>query len=559
MKPVMVLLPMDDRPVNYDYPGYLARLAGYELHLPPRDWLGNPWHLAQHSSLLGWLNKEADLAQVLVVAVDTLVYGGLIPSRTSNEPLEKLLERLSLLKEIKNRRPGLSILASSVVMRISRANSSEEEKDYWATYGRDMFNLSYLEHKISLGEADGQEIAECASLSQQIPANIREDYLAGRRRNHAINLTMLDWVEQDLVDYLLLPQDDTATYGWNIAEARALQSAIRKKGLTECAITYPGADEIGCILLAGAVCRQTGFKPKVYPRYSSINSANVTTAYEDRPIHELLKAHLAPLGGTIAAVPCEADLQLYLNAPAFEQGEASLQWLVWRGLDALRTELPASMHPHLDALLADPIFQKTRREMETPWRSPEEFLRAILLDLESKKSVAIADVAYSNGADLLLGNLLVQRSEIVGLSAYGGWNTTGNTLGTVLAQAVLHILAQKNGLSPDQASAQLEFLFLRFLDDYYYQVFDRTQCMLEDLPALGLQPSMERLPQGLDNTVEAKVRKRLKASAEELERLFLRNRVIDGVEVDRIRLPWRRLFEVGFDVRIRQNMEEQQR
>ena len=29
MKPVMVLLPLDDRPVNYDYPSYLARLAGY--------------------------------------------------------------------------------------------------------------------------------------------------------------------------------------------------------------------------------------------------------------------------------------------------------------------------------------------------------------------------------------------------------------------------------------------------------------------------------------------------------------------------------------------------
>jgi hypothetical protein len=548
LKPVMVLLPMDDRPVNYDYPTYLARLAGYELSLPPREWLGNPWRESQHMRLVDWLTKEADSADVLIIALDTLAYGGLIPSRTSHEPLDRVLERMSVIKKLKADRPKLPILASSVILRISRANSSEEEKDYWATYGSAMFRLSYLEHKINLGEASQQEQAERADLSKRIPHEVYEDYLKGRQRNHQVNLSMIDWLEEGILDFLLLPQDDTAEFGWNIAEARILQATLRRKSLTGRAITYPGADEIGSLLIACAACQKAGFKPKIFPRYSSIHSASITTSYEDRPIHELVKAHLAPLGGMIAATPEEADLVLFLNAPAHMQGEASFQWLVWKGIDALRAILPATLSPYLEDVEADPIYHNTRYEMETPERSPEELVRALIMDLENKRRVALADVAFVNGSDLLLGNLLMQHPETARLTAYGGWNTAGNTLGTVLAHAVLRLLAQRNGGDPEQTRAHYEFLFLRILDDYFYQASERSMCMLEDLPAHGIMPTMERLPSPEVELVEKQVQGRLKKAASELERLFVNAGVTNGVKVEHIHLPWERLFEVGFDV-----------
>jgi len=550
MKPVIALLPMDDRPVNYDYPSYLARLAGYELHLPPRDWLGNPWRESQHMRLVNWLTKEAESADVLIIALDTLAYGGLIPSRTSREPLEGVLERLSVLKEIKTNRPLLPIFASTVILRISRANSSEEEKDYWATYGSAMFRLSYLEHKISLGEASAQELAERSDLSKRIPREVYEDYLAGRQRNHQVNLRMIDWLAEGIFDYLLLPQDDTAEYGWNIAEARTLQAILRKKNLTDRAITYPGADEIGSLLLTTAVCKQAGFKPRVYLRYSSILSASVITAYEDRPVHELVKAHLAPMGGTLSSTPEEADLVLFLNAPAHTQGEASLQWLAWNEQEALKADPPASLQLYVEEVKADPIYQITRREMETPERSPEELVRAILKELERKHPVALADVAFVNGSDLILGNLLMQHPESARLTAYAGWNTAGNTLGTVLAHAVLRLLAKRNGDDPEQTRAHYEFLFLRFLDDYFYQARERSLCLLEDLPGLDMQPSMERLPSSMADKVEKHVRDRLLLAASELERLFINAGVVKAVKVEHISLPWQRLFEIGFEVHI---------
>jgi len=550
MKPLMVLLPMDDRPVNYDYPTYMARLVGYELHLPPREWLGNPWRASQHLRLVEWVAREAESADVLIIALDTLAYGGLIPSRTSREPLDTVLERLSVLKKIKSKRPQLPILASSVILRISRANSSEEEKEYWATYGSAMFRLSYLEHKISLVEASPQEQAERSDLAKRIPEEVYADYLAGRQRNHMVNLRMIDWLEEGTFDLLLLPQDDTANYGWNIAEARNLQATLRRKNLTDRAITYPGADEIGGLLLASAVCKQAKFRPNIFVRYSSIHSASLITSYEDRPIHELIKAHLTPLGGTIAASPALADLQLFVNAPAHAQGDAGLQWLILKGEETSQGELPTEQLPYLKEVKADPIYRITRREMETPERSPEELVRLLLVELESKHPVALADVAFVNGSDLTLGNLLMQHPEIVRLTAYAGWNTAGNTLGTVLAHAVLRLLAQRNGTDPDQTQAHYEFLLMRFLDDYIYQARVRSQVFLEDLPALNLPASMERLPSSMLEPVEKLVRERLLLAGSELERLFINAGVVKSVKVENINLPWQRLFEVGFEVHV---------
>jgi len=547
----LALLPLDDRPVNYDYPLYLARLAGCALHVPPREWLGNPWRQSQHTRLVDWLVQEAKTANGLVVAIDTLAYGGLIPSRTSPDPLEVVLQSLSILRQVKAARPELPVLASSVIQRICRNNSSEEEKDYWAAFGRAMFRLSYLEHKTALGEADAAEIAESAELRAGIPDAVYDDYRHGRRRNHAVNRAMLDWVADDMLDYLILPQDDTADYGWNIVEARALQTRIRSLGISERAITYPGADEIGCLLLASAICRQVGFKPRVWPRYSSVLSPGVITAYEDRPIHELVKAHLAPLGGSLASSAEDADLQLFINAPTQSQGEGLYQWLAWRGVEILKSETTSPLILEmLEQANGDRLFQVTRREMESPRRSPEEFARALWAEMAAGRPVALADVAFVNGSDLILGDLLAQNPAVVGLCAYGGWNTAGNTLGTVLAQAVLCILAQRSGSQPAQMQAHLEFLFMRLLDDYAYQARERTLAMLEDLPAQGLPPTFERIPEPAFSEIEASIARRLQRSAAGLEQVFIRSGKVSQVRVSDIYLPWKRLFEVGFDVKV---------
>jgi len=544
----VALLPMDDRPVNYDYPRHLGRAAGLHVALPPREWLGNPWRASRHAELVGWLAAQAAQADAAIVAIDTLAYGGLIPSRKSTEPTDAVLARLEVLRKLKVARPELQLLASSVVLRICRSDSSEEEKPYWAVHGRRMFRLSYLEHKADVGDASAAEVAEQRALRAEVPAEVYDDYRRGRARNHAVNAAMLDWTADGVFDYLLLPQDDTADYGWNIAEARRLQARIRAVGLTDRAITYPGADEIGCLLLARYACRTAGFAPRVWPRYSGVTSPMVVTAYEDRPIHELLKAHLAPLGGIVADTPADSDLTLFCNAPVRTQGNGDSQWLLAQGLGPVRARLPAAFHDWFDAFVATEGFRGTRAEVESPARSPEEFTRALLAAIATGRPVALADVAYVNAADLALGNLLRRHPEIARLAAFGGWNTAGNTLGTVLAQAMIRVLALRGRPTADQTAAHLEFLFLRWVDDDLYQATERTRCMVEDLPAAGLAPTMERLPDAQAGPIEASVRRHLAEAAGPLRELFIRSGMVEEIGLENVHLPWQRLFEVGFSV-----------
>jgi hypothetical protein len=549
MKRVAVL-PMDDRPVNYDYPGYLARAAGLEVLLPPREWLGNPWRASRHADLVDWLAGTFPKADAAVVAIDTLAYGGLIPSRVSPEATEAVIARLGVLRDMNAAHPGKPILASSVVMRINRSNSSEEEKPYWAEYGGRMFRLSSLEHKAELGDASPDEMAARYSLRGEIPDEVYLDYKRGRARNHAVNRAMIEWASEGVFDYLILPQDDTADYGWNVAEARSLQVHIRALGMGGQSITYPGADEIGCLLLARFACRQAGFTPRVWPRYSGPTGASIITAYEDRPLSELLKAHLAPLGGSVAASEEESDLVLFFNAPIERQGNGDSQWLIRRGLEEVRKEVPAKFHPWLEAFFGTEGFNATRREMELREKHTGEFVGEIMAALANGRPVALADVAFVNAADIGLGDLLLKQPQVTALAAYGGWNTAGNTLGTVLAQAVIRVLALRAGATKEQRAAHAEFLFLRFLDDDQYQGRERTGCMVEDLPAVDLVPTMERLPGDKAALIESGVVANLSRSAAKLRDLFVQSGLVRDVKVSHIHLPWRRLFEVGFDVKV---------
>jgi hypothetical protein len=544
------LIPLDDRPVNYDYPEILARSAGFNLLRPPRDLLGNPWRSGRRGNLAGWLEEAVPQSGALVIAIDALAYGGLVPSRTSTELLEEVLARLSILRRLKARQPDLQILAFNILQRISRADSSEEENPYWANWGRRIFRLSYLDHKSSQGDASPGEQVELTALRKEIPEVYLSHYRAIRARNHALNCAMLGWLADGILDYLLIPQDDTADYGWNIAEARRLQMAIRQRGLSDRAITYPGADEIGCLLLARLACQAAGFTPRLFLHYSSIRSPEVITSYEDRPIHELVKAHLAPLNGMLASSPQDANLELFIHAPVEKQAAGELQWLAWQGLERLKSEKPG-LESYFSSLDRDENFLTTRHEMQSPQRSPEEFVRSLVEALLNGRPVALADVACVNGADIILGDMLLRYPEVAKLAGYAGWNTAGNSLGSLLAMAVIRASALLGKTTFDQERAHLEFLFLRFLEDYYYQGIERTRAMIEDLPALDFAPTLEKIPDRKVIAVTGQISQRLLEDARRLEGLFCEGSSLQTAQVSNIHLPWQRLFEIGMDVKVK--------
>jgi hypothetical protein len=493
-------------------------------------------HPADRDRVSAWLRDEGDSAEALVIAVDTLAYGGLIPSRQSSTPLADVIDSLRPLRLLRAERPDLPVYAYSILMRVNRSNSAEEEKPYWADHGRNLFRLSYLDDKANAGHASEAEVNERQALVDSIPIAVVSDYRTGRTRNHAVNRLMLDWAEAGLVSYVVIAQDDTAPYGWNIAESRLLRALIAERGLSDRAIVYPGADEVASLLVAAHACRAAQRQPKVFVRYSSSSGPTVVTAYEDRPFEDLVQAHLGPLGGSMTPSPDEADLILAVNVPGDQQAEGWLQLAV---REPGRFQL-GSMNS-----IDSQAVRMVEREMTTIQKGAGDLARVIEADVRAGRNVAIVDVAFVNGADLVFGEQLMTQVPLANLGAYAGWNTAGNSLGSALAQGMICALTRGQEQPPEVLSAHLALLSIHFLDDYAFQAVVRSEVLLEDLPALGLPPTFERLPDGLVPEIEDRIGQRMAPHV-----VALAQRIGIGLSIEPPTLPWKRVFEIAITPRV---------
>ena len=556
-KPVVPILPLDDRSVNYECLQMLGEAAGFQVSLPPKAWLGTPWRVGDMPRLHDWLLEQAPHADALIVAVDTLAYGGLVNSRRSTDSTETVLARLDCLHEIKRVQPQTTLLAFNVLMRITRGNDAEEEKAYWADYGARIFRLSYLEDRAAMAVGTAAEAAEIAALRREIPPELIEDFLAGRARNHAVNRAMIDWAAAGVFDYLIIPQDDTVDYGWNIAESRRLRRYVSEIGATQRVSIYPGTDETAMLLLARYAAQRAGFTPRVRLRTSGSTSDQVITAYEDRPMTEMVKAHLGPLAGVVSDAP-DADIVLYINAPAEVQGNGPEQWALALS-DVQIAALPAASQAALASYRQHSSGATTLREMFTVRRDLPEFVRSLAQELNAGRTCAVVDVAFVNAGDLALGELLERMPALSQLAAYGGWNTAGNTLGCVLAHAMIRHLQTLHGATAEALAAHVRFLFLRLVEDDLFMARLRSQIAVEDLPALGLPLTLGSVGAHAE-TVRALVERKLSVAATQLAQArFVGQRVqagdtalvLESLALTDVELPWGRLFDLTMDVEAR--------
>lgn len=520
----LALIPLDERPVNTALPVKLGRIANVDVLLPPREMLGSKKEVGTFTGLGGWLEAIAPQVDGLVVSIETLAFGGLIASRTTHLPLEEARHHISVLKRVRERHPALPIYAFTLVMRIPAYDSDDEEPAYWAQYGRRIHEYSQLVDRAARHDrVEDQEAL--ATLRGEIPADILNDWHWRRERNHQLNQTALEYVADGTVDFLLVTQDDSAEYGVSAAEQRQLRDRITELGIEERAILYPGADEVAMILLARHVNRHMGRRPKVYPRYSSIKGPFIIPRYEDRPLGESIKGQIYAAGGLLVETPQEADFMLFLNTPGESQAEA----------------------PH----------QATATTVDTPGRNLLDFTESILHYSSQGIPAAVADVAYANGGDSRFVSLLLRRVGLQRLAAYAAWNTAGNTLGTVIAHASLYIAVGQHTASAVRrraAQAHLEFLLSRFIEDWGYQAIVRTQLSNGGLQAHGIDPWHlgERWPEA-----QAIVAQELDRFAQQhfgiprfLELSWYGERlgVAKGFKLADVHLPWKRMFEVGFDL-----------
>lgn len=503
------LIPLDERPVNTRYPKMIAQIAGATLHLPPREVLSAYRQPAHSDDLLIWLEDTAPRLDALIVSFQTLGYGGLIASRISHEPASAILTRLESLGKVKQQCPNLPILGFDLIMRISNANSAVEEPDYWAEEGRRFYQFSQLLDRLEQGHPVEDDLAYLRAELQ--PQHV-QDFMLRRMRNHSINKAGLRMLAHGDLDLLVLSSDDTSPYGLPSSEKRSLHLWADRLGLSEhcshprrgkCLLTYPGADEVGSALTARILNAGAGHFPTFTIQYGVPGGERITAPYEDGPVAITVERQVSAVGGHVV-LEGEPDLWVYVNPPS-----------------PRRTEWDASFSP-------------AEREERLPHL--QKMVAQIRQQIEVGQHVIVCDVAYPNGSDPLLVELLLREVDITRLAAYGAWNTAGNTIGTALAQGCAARLA----CNPEQHIAQQRFLLHRFLEDWGYQHIVRSETCHWLHNTYGTdEPDQSTFLATLSH-IEAGL-----------------NRCLEGlpgftgkyhIVPDSLRLPWSRLFEVDFDI-----------
>lgn len=485
--PVIAVLPLDDRPVSFDIPARIGAIAGAEVRLPPRELLGNLERPADRAALGAWLLAAAADADALVVAIDTLAYGGLIPSRRSPDGLAELMDALAPLRQLKLARPDLPLYGFNVTMRLSDSDVNEEEKPYWDVHGKAIYRWSFYQHRYKTTH-DVADLNTANDAKRTIPPAILEDYLTTRERNFSLNQTMVKWTGAGFFEALLLTQDDTSSFGINVEEQAHLTQMATTTLITEKVLIYPGADEVAAVLVARALNALAGRTPTFAASWHPLDGKRVQAMYEDRPLWQTLRGQIRAAGGQEISDEAAAEILIVVNVPGPDgQGDHALQ---------TRLELPDS---------------------------PPRNLEPLIMTLEDRagKPTALADVAYANGADPRLMPALVGRVDPFGWLAYAGWNTAGNTFGTVVAASSAATMPGANSQSRET------FIAERLAEDWLYQADVRQALRAEqaagaDVPALETQLAT-RLAAAWARTFPARPL------------------------TFKTWLPWRRLFEAGVE------------
>jgi len=492
-----LLLPLDERPCNYNYPKMIGQSnKEIKLIMPEHSILGDKKTPTDVNKLEEFLLANANDATNAVISIDMLVYGGLIPSRIHHQEQSELFKRLEVLKKLKEINPKMRIYAFCCIMRTPQYDSSDEEPDYYADYGFALFRRKYLldyEERHGLNGAEGAELAGI-----NIPQDIIDDYDTRRDKNMLVNLEVVKYLEGGTIDFLIIPQDDSSPYGYTAIAQKQVIKAVEEKGLFLNCMIYPGADEVALTLLTRAYHDFKNIEPKVYPFYASVLGPTIIPKYEDRPMYESLKSHIRACKARIVATPKEADVILAVNSPGKFMEET---------------------------------YDETLDITHSSYRNVLDFTLNIKNYIEEGFNVAVCDAALCNGGDKEMVRYLDELGVLDKIISYAGWNTHCNTLGTTLAEAFTGGRENKHNL------------LYRLIEDICYQAMLRNDVTEQVEDELGVQYFDISSKQ---KEVEEIVRKRLEETYSTLK--ISKNY---PVKINELTLPWKRMFEIGMKLELK--------
>ena len=487
----MVYVPMDTRPVCKDYTVATMQAAGWNIVVPPDELLSSLERDGQPDKLLEWLEQNVQEAVAVVASADALIYGGLVDSRTHHIEPSVLQSRAERLLSLKQKKHSPDIYVFVTIMRTPKASAAPAEPVYYEEWGSKLFRQGALLDKNELQGLSRKESKELQALNHEIPRNVIADFYGRRRDNIRTTELLLHGIESDSFNYLLVGRDDTSPLSQAHKEARYMSSLVNNFSNTKIRF-FSGADQLGLVLLTQAANRLTYNTPLVYTEFGAGKGGATVPTYEDDTVAESAKQHIFAAGGFPSKNPDTADYILLVNTP-------------YNGKTLEASDVKNSG-------VAD--------------KNTRAFADKVQTYLEQGKKVIVSDSAYGNGADNALVKELFRRGIAYDLAAYGGWNTSGNTLGFALSQGIESPYYEGN--------AAKDLLTVRYLDDWAYQANARMDVYKNVIwpnymPNSGYTPEQKRI-------AEAAIKESITKVSEP---------VMGDVAKDYdFKLPWSRMFEV---------------
>lgn len=489
----VLFVPQDDRPVSLQYTVDTAKAAGMTVLTPPQNLISGKTYKGQADQIWNWVEQNAGRADVMVLSTDTLIYGGLVDSRKHNLPLSTLEYRLKRIEALKANYKNTRIYGFGTVMRSPRASGGGTEPSYYADYGPTIFQIAALQDKLDAGTLTQAETQKLMSLQASVPVEYLQDWFSRRQKNMQINKGLIDEARKGIFEYFALGHDDTSQLSQSALEGRYLSQYSKGIPRTQYG-SFPGADQLGLLLMARSRTDESVEKPTFSIIYPLGGAGKTLPGYEDQTIDKTIAEHVEAVGGTMTTAG-KPTVLLAVNTPLSTSTSESEAF----------GNLP--MVSQATNAFVDRIQQAT----------------------EQGVTVSVADIAYNNGSDNTLVGAMYKRDILYKIGAYNGWNTASNTVGYAIAQGLL-----LKSMSPE---GHRDMLTQQYLDNWAYQANIRKDIYrMQD----SIRTDNVRYSGDLNSKLEEYLQERIQDFGETY--LKVDPRTIKAT------FPWGRLFETDITV-----------
>ena len=507
----VLLVPLDSRPPCNQLVQKLAAIAGIEIIVPPNRHLDNYKSPANREAVRQWTYNQLSYAQGAVLSSDLFMYGGLIASRHQQTiSKDEVLKTSSFLQQLHAKHAAKPIYLFSIIPRLLIAEDDEtklwqEPMRQWAT-AKDIYDTF----------EQPADFKKLETIRRMLPDEVINQYEALYQENAARNHLLLSLASKGVLSYLVLGQDDAQPFGLPNRNRNLFRDIISQNKLSDSAATTRGADEIAMLLLARWYNERTGFTPKIFIEYSDRSVPEMIMPFMSASTAESAAEKAALVGGVTVSTPEEADFILFVHC-----GNSAIS--------ARKLNLAA---------------QKVNQYLSNGY------------------AVALVDLSQEYKAhQTLLPSLLANQAPLVQLTAYAGWNTTSNSLGTAISQASLFKARLRLSQSPQEElsiySQNLSFTLERLLDDWAYQKKVQKEI---DATLIKKGQNPYRLGNARIETLSTIERKLQQESQTLLQKNLRRhpfyqqkspslpqNYYLQDILLD-CRLPWDRTFEIDLTV-----------